>query len=72
MDNNILSCYQALEGHYIINYKVELEQNNKWPLAQALGNNIVNELNNKAGDMHYNNDSVILNRVHNLPIVETD
>ena len=61
-----------MEGHYTTNYKIKLEQNDKWPPAQALGNDIVNKPNNRTGDVHYNNNSVIFNRVHNLPIVETN
>ena len=47
-----------------------MEQDNKWPPAQALGNDIINKLNNRAADIHYNNNSVIFNRVHNLVIVK--
>ena len=61
-----------MEGHYTTNYKAELKQNDKWLLTQALGNNIVNKPNNKATDIHYNNNSVIFNRVHNLTIVKAN
>ena len=72
MDDDVLLCHQTLEGHYIINYKAELEQDNKWPPVQALSDNIINKLNNGAADVHYNNNSTIFNRVHNLVIVKTD
>ena len=61
-----------MEEYHTTNYKAKLEQNNKWPPTQALGNNIVNKPNNKTANMHYNNNSVTFNRVHNLMIIETD
>ncbi len=72
MDDNILLCHQTLEGYYITNYKVKLEQDNKWLPVQALGNNIINKLNNRAADIYYNNDSATFNRVYNLVIAETN
>ena len=72
MDDDAPSCHQTSEGHYTTNCEAESEQGDEWPPAQALGDNIVDEPNDGAADVHYNNDSATFNRVHNLAIVETD
>ena len=61
-----------MEEYHTTNYKAKLEQSDKWPFVQALSNDIVNKPNNRAADVHYNNNSITFNRVHNLVIVETD
>src|SRR6266481_5709231 len=71
-DDNAPLRHQTSEEHQTTNHEAESEQDDEWPPAQALGDDIIDEPNDRAADVHYNNDSATFNRVHNLATVETD